>query len=126
MGNTVITTEKAPKAIGPYSQGIKATGTMVFCSGQLGLDPATGNLAEGIKAQTERALENLKAVLAAAGAKPSDVVKTTILLASMADFAVVNEVYGAMFQTNPPARATYAVAGLPKGGLVEIEAIAVL
>ncbi|MCX7024437.1 MAG: Rid family detoxifying hydrolase [Spirochaetes bacterium] len=124
MSATAIATDAAPKAIGPYSQAVK-TGSFIFCSGQLGLDPASGALADGVKAQAGRALDNLKAVLAAAGAGPANVVKTTIFLADMRDFAIVNEVYASVFPADPPARSTVQVAGLPKGALVEIEAIAV-
>jgi 2-iminobutanoate/2-iminopropanoate deaminase len=124
MDKTVVASDRAPKAIGPYSQAIKAAG-LVFCSGQLGLDPASGDLVPGgVKAQAEQALRNLKAVLHAAGSSPEKVLKTTIFLADMADFATVNEVYGLAFAQPHPARSTIAVAGLPKAGLVEIEAIA--
>ena len=119
----VIKTSAAPAALGPYSQGIRA-GDFVFASGQLGLDPATGNLRDGIAAQTEQALDNLTAVLKTAGAILTDVVKTTIFLADMADFQTVNTIYGARFGGAPPARSTVQVAALPKGGLVEIEMIA--
>ena len=119
----VIKTSKAPAALGPYSQGIRA-GSFVFASGQLGLDPATGNLREGIAAQAEQAMDNLTAVLQTAGANLADVVKTTIFLADMADFQTVNSIYGARFAGAPPARSTVQVAALPKGGLVEIEMIA--
>ena len=119
----VIKTSAAPAALGPYSQGIRA-GDFVFASGQLGLDPATGNLREGIAAQTEQAMDNLTAVLKTAGASLADVVKTTIFLADMADFQTVNAIYGARFSEAPPARSTVQVAALPKGGLVEIEMIA--
>ena len=119
-----IVTSSAPAAIGPYSQGI-ATDSLVFCSGQLGLDPATGSLVEGgVEGQAERCLQNLAGVLGAAGLALADVVKTTIFLADMSDFATVNAVYGRFFPDPPPARSTVAVAALPKGGLVEIEAIA--
>lgn len=118
-----ISSSQAPKAIGPYSQAILAGG-MLYCSGQLGIDPASGELAVGVKAQAERAILNMKAVLSAAGLGLGDVVKTTLFLASMADFAVVNEVYAASFSTPFPARSTIQVAGLPKGGLVEIECVA--
>ena len=118
-----VTTAGAPKALGPYSQAIAIDG-FVFCSGQLGLDPSSGELAEGIEAQTERALRNLAAVLDAAGTTFADVVKTTIFLADMADFSVVNEVYARHMPDPPPARSTFAVGALPKGGLVEIEMIA--
>ena len=125
MTRTAVSTADAPQAIGPYSQGI-ASGGLVFCSGQLGLDPATGQVVEGgVVAQAERALGNLRAVLAAAGCTFADVVKTTVYLADISDFPAVNEIY-ATFMTEPaPARATFAVGALPKGGLVEIEAIAV-
>ena len=119
----VIRTSAAPAALGPYSQGIRA-GDFVFASGQLGLDPATGNLRQGVAGQTEQALDNLAAVLQAAGASMADVVKTTIFLADMADFQTVNTIYGARFAGSPPARSTVQVAALPKGGLVEIEMIA--
>ena len=124
MTRDAISTTGAPAALGPYSQAI-ATGGHVFCSGQLGLDPATGELAEGVEAQAERAMRNLAAVLEAAGLTPDDIVKTTIFLADIADFAVVNAVYGRYMPDPPPARSTVGVAALPKGGLVEIEAIAV-
>jgi 2-iminobutanoate/2-iminopropanoate deaminase len=119
----VIKTSAAPAALGPYSQGIRA-GDYVFASGQLGLDPATGNLRDGVAAQTEQAMDNLTAVLKTAGASLADVVKTTIFLADMADFQTVNTIYGARFAGAPPARSTVQVAALPKGGLVEIEMIA--
>ena len=118
-----IATPTAPAAIGPYSQAARAD-DFIFCSGQLGLDPATGILREVVAAQTEQALDNLAAVLAAAGATFADVVKTTIFLANMADFATVNAIYGARFGSNPPARSTVQAAALPKGGLIEIEMIA--
>jgi 2-iminobutanoate/2-iminopropanoate deaminase len=118
-----IASAAAPKAIGPYSPAA-AAGSMVFCSGQLGIDPASGELEQGVKAQTERSLLNLKALLASAGLGMGDVAKTTIFLANMADFAVVNEVYASRFAAPYPARSTVQVAALPKGGLVEIEAIA--
>ena len=118
-----VSTGGAPAAIGPYSQAIGFDG-FVFCSGQLGLDPATGDLVEGVEAQAERALRNLSAVLDAAGATMTDVVKTTIFLADIDDFAAVNAVYARFMPEPPPARSTVGVAALPKGGLVEIEAIA--
>ena len=123
MTRQAIATSGAPGAIGPYSQAIAIDG-LLFCSGQLGLDPATGELVEGVEAQAERSLRNLSAVLDAAGLAWADVVKTTIFLADMADFAAVNAVYGRFMPDPPPARSTVAVAALPKGGLVEIEAIA--
>jgi 2-iminobutanoate/2-iminopropanoate deaminase len=123
MTRQAITTSGAPAALGPYSQGI-VSGDLVFCAGQIGLDPATGELADGVEAQAERALRNLAAVLDAAGCSFADVVKTTIFLADIGTFAAVNAVY-ARFMTDPaPARSTFAVGALPKGGLVEIEAIA--
>ncbi len=121
--NRPIATESAPAALGPYSQGI-ASGELVFCAGQLGLDPATGLLVDGVEAQAARALENIAAVLGAAGLDLGSVVKTTIFLANMDDFATVNEVYAQHFTPPYPARSTVAVAALPKGGRVEIEAIA--
>ncbi len=123
--NDRIATDRAPAAIGPYSQGMRG-GRLVFCSGQLGLDPELGELAQGVEAQADRALRNLAAVLEAAGASLRDVVKTTIFLADMGDFAAVNEVYAKHFPEPFPARSTVAVAALPKGGRVEIEALAVL
>lgn len=121
----VIATDKAPKAIGPYSQAIEADG-LVFTSGQLGLVPETGELAEGVEAQARQALENIKAVLAEAGLTMDNVVKTTVLLADMADFAAVNTIYAEFFtEGSYPARSAFQVAALPKGGLVEIETICV-
>jgi 2-iminobutanoate/2-iminopropanoate deaminase len=120
----VISSQYAPAAIGPYSQAIRV-GNFVFASGQLGLDPKTGNLQEGVEAQTRQALANVQAVLAEAGANIDQTVKTTIFLADIADFAKVNAVYGEMFKVEPPARSTVQVAALPLGGLVEIEVIAV-
>jgi 2-iminobutanoate/2-iminopropanoate deaminase len=124
MTRTAVSTPDAPKAVGPYSQAIVADG-FVFCAGQLGLDPATGQMVEGgVVAQAERALGNLRAVLAAAGCTFADVVKTTVFLADINDFQAMNEVY-ALFMTDPfPARSTVPVGSLPKGGMVEIEAIA--
>ena len=121
---TPIATEAAPAAVGPYSQAIRAGG-FVFCSGQIALDPATGDLvAGGVLAQTERVLQNLAAVLDAAGTAPAQIVKATIYLTDMADFAAVNEIYAAWLGEARPARATVAVAALPKGALVEIDAVA--
>jgi 2-iminobutanoate/2-iminopropanoate deaminase len=119
-----ISTTSAPAAIGPYSQAIKAGG-MVFLSGQIPLDPATGQMVEGeIAAQTERVMKNLGAVLEAAGCSFDDVVRTTIFLVNLGDFQVVNETYGRYFKGVPPARATVQVAALPRGSKVEIDAIA--
>lgn len=122
---TRIATTDAPAAIGPYSQAI-VTGALVFCSGQIPLDPAAGTLIEGdVRAQARRALENLSAVLVAAGASMASVLKTTVFLVSMDDYAAVNEVYAEFFSGEPPARSAVAVAGLPRGARVEVEAIAV-
>ena len=122
----VIATPKAPKAIGPYSQAIRAGG-MVFCSGQIALDPTSNQLIEGdIAAQTERVLKNLSAVLWEAGSNLEQVVKTTVFLKSMNEFAAMNEVYGKFFTKQPPARSTIEAARLPKDVLVEIDAIAML
>lgn len=118
-----IATDGAPAALGSYSQAIEANG-FVFCAGQLGLDPASGQLVDGLAAQTERAIRNLTAVLDAAGLTLSDVVKTTCFLSDIASFAAFNEVYSQFFTDTPPARSTFAVKDLPRGGLVEIEAIA--
>jgi 2-iminobutanoate/2-iminopropanoate deaminase len=118
-----ISSPSAPAALGPYSQAVRA-GDFIFCSGQTGLDPATGVLREGVVAQAEQVLDNLAAVLAAAGASFADVVKTTIFLLDMADFQTVNAIYGKRFTGALPARSTVQVAALPKGGLVEIEMVA--
>ena len=121
---TPIATEKAPKAIGPYSQAISHHG-IVYLSGQIPLDPATGQIVEGdIAAQTERVLENLKAVLEAAGSSLARVLKTTVFLKNMADFPKMNEVYGRYFVETPPARSTVEVARLPRDVQVEIDCIA--
>lgn len=122
MGYT-INTAAAPAAIGPYSQAVRA-GDFVFTSGQVGLDPASGKLVEGVEAQARQALANLAAVLEAAGASFEDVVKTTIFLADMGDFQTVNMVYAAGFAADPPARSTVQVAALPLRALVEIEMVA--
>ena len=122
--NQPIHTPNAPAAIGPYSQAVK-TGNLVFVSGQLPIDPATGAFAgSDIASQTRQSLTNVKAILEAAGYAMSDVVKTTVLLAEIADFAAMNTVYAEFFTENCPARAAFAVKDLPKGALVEIEAIA--
>jgi 2-iminobutanoate/2-iminopropanoate deaminase len=123
MTRKAISTGGAPGAIGPYSQAVEVDG-LVFCSGQLGLDPVSGELVDGVEAQAQRALRNLGAVLDAAGVAWADVAKTTIFLADMADFAAVNAVYGSVMPDPPPARSTVGVAALPKGARVEIEAIA--
>lgn len=120
-----VSTKDAPGAIGPYSQAVRA-GNLVFLSGQIPLDPATGQLVEGdIVAQTKRVMENLRAVLAAAGCGFRDVVRSTIYLVDLAHFAKVNEVYGACFEAPFPARATVQVAALPRGAQVEIDLVAV-
>lgn len=118
-----ISAQNAPAAIGPYCHA-KLVGGLLFTSGQLGLDPATGMLPEGIEAQTKQSLENLGAVLAAAGMEYGDVVKTTVFLANMEDFGAVNEIYAGYFPKEPPARSCVAVKTLPKGALVEIEVVA--
>jgi len=121
---TRISTNDAPAAIGPYSQAI-AAGDLMFCSGQVALDPASGELTGAdVRAQTRRALENLSAVLRAGGSSLADVVKTTVFLVDIGDFAAMNEVYGEFFAAEPPARSTIGVAALPRGARVEVEAIA--
>ena len=122
--NQIIHTPNAPAAIGPYSQAVKA-GSMLFVSGQIPIDPATGAFAgEDIVAQSRQSLTNVKNILEAAGYALTDVVKTTVLLADIADFAAMNAVYAEFFTENCPARACFAVKDLPKGALVEIEASA--
>ncbi len=121
----VIATKEAPQAIGPYSQAIKAGG-LVFCSGQIAIDPASGAIVSGgVAQQTERVLQNLSRVLQAAGSGLDRVVKTTVFLKNMGDFAAMNEVYGRYFTSAPPARSTVEVARLPKDVLVEIDVIAI-
>jgi 2-iminobutanoate/2-iminopropanoate deaminase len=125
MTRAKVSTDSAPAANGPYSQAIILDG-MIYCSGQVGLDPASGQLVEGdVQAQAQRALQNLSAVLEAAGSSLANVVKTTVYLTNMGNFAAMNEVYATFFGDEPPARSTVAVAELPKGAQVEIEAIAV-
>ena len=125
-GKKIVSAEKAPKAIGPYSQAIR-TDNLVFTAGQLGLDPATMDLVEGgIETQTRQVLTNLKYVLESADSGLKFVVKTTVFLQNMSDFASMNAVYAEFFPENPPARSTIQAAALPKGGLVEIECIALL
>lgn len=120
----VIHTEKAPKAVGPYSQAIESN-TLLFVSGQIPINPATGTVVEGgIKEQTRQVMENIGAILRAAGYSFEDVVKSTCLLADMNDFAAMNEVYGSFYPENPPARAAYQVVKLPLGVMIEIETIA--
>ena len=122
----IVSTENAPGAIGPYSQAIKTNG-MIFCSGQIPIDPATGEFVEGgVVEQTEQVFKNLIAVLEAGGTSLEGVVKTTVFLADMNDFGAMNEVYGRYFDTNKPARATVQAARLPRDARVEIECIAVV
>ena len=121
---THVSTPNAPAALGPYSQAVD-TGSTVYCSGQLGLDPATGNLADGVQAQTHQALKNLQAVLNEAGLSLDNVVKTTVFVQDLADFGTVNEIYGTYFHGGFPARSCVQIASLPKNALVEIECIAV-
>ena len=133
MPREIVSSSQAPKAIGPYSQAVAvdlppaAGGRLIFCSGQIPLDPASGEIVGSgdVRVQTERVLQNLDAVLRAGGASLAAVVKTTIYLADLQDFAAVNEVYGRYFPERPPARATIQAAGLPRGAMVEIDAIAV-
>lgn len=124
MSLKAVSTNGAPTAIGPYSQGIDA-GNLVFVAGQVGRDPATGELADGIEAQADRVMKNISAILDAAGLTFADVAKTTVLLLDIGDFEAVNAVYARYVGDPKPARATYAVAALPRGALVEIEAFAV-
>jgi 2-iminobutanoate/2-iminopropanoate deaminase len=122
----IIATDGAPKAIGPYSQAIKA-GNVLYTSGQIALDPATGNLVEGdFAAQARRVFENLGSVLAAAGAGFGNVVKATVYVTDLANFATLNEIYASYFGDSKPARTTVGVSQLPKGGLVEIDLVAIL
>ncbi|NLC25858.1 MAG: RidA family protein [Fastidiosipila sp.] len=124
MKRDIIKSSAAPAAIGPYSQAVTAD-NLVFVSGQLGIDPQTGEMPDSVQEQTELALKNLDAILAEAGSSAADVVKTTVLLANMDDFALVNELYGDYFTSPYPARACFAVKTLPKNGKVEIECIAI-
>jgi len=120
----IIFTEKAPKAIGPYSQAVEVNGTL-YISGQVPIIPETGTMPEGIKAQTEQVMKNIGAILEAAGYTYNHVVKSTCLLSDMDNFQAMNEVYGQYYKENPPARAAYGVVKLPLGALIEIETIAV-
>lgn len=124
MKRETIVAKNAPAAVGPYVHAVK-TGDVVYTSGQLGLDPVTGLLAEGVEAQAEQAIKNLEAVLKAAGLSLKNVVKTTVFLADMNDFATINTIYANYFTGDAPARSCVQAAALPKGGLFEIEAIAV-
>lgn len=124
MNRQIVVTDKAPQAVGPYSQAVWA-GDLLFCAGQIPLEPVTGTLVTGdIKTQTARVLENIKALLASQSLDLANVVKTTVFLMNMNDFAAMNEVYGRYFTANPPARSTVQVARLPKDALVEIEVVA--
>lgn len=126
MEKRIVQTDRAPAAIGPYSQAV-VIGSMVYTSGQIALDPATSQLVDGgIAAQTERVLQSLTAVLGTAGCSLADVVKTTIFLTDLDDFAVVNDIYGKHFAVSAPARSTVGVKALPRGAAVEIEAVAVI
>jgi len=125
MSKEAIHSKHAPAALGPYSQGVRA-GNLVFLSGQIGLDPATGNLVDGVAAQTHQVFKNLRAVAQAAGAELDDIVKLTLMLADLGDFAQVNEIMATYFRSPFPARATYQVAALPKGARIEIEGVLAL
>jgi len=119
----IISSQKAPAAIGPYSQAL-VVDKLIFCSGQIGIDPKTGNLVDGIENQTKQILENLKNILEEAGSSLDKVIKTTIFLTNINDFSLVNQIYGEFFSSHKPARSTVGVASLPKGALIEIEALA--
>lgn len=125
MTRNIISTEKAPAAVGPYSQAV-ALGNLVFTSGQIGINPLTGQLRQGIEDQTRQVLDNLESVLSAAGSGMDGVIKTTIYLTDMAEYATVNSLYAERFQSEPPARSTVQVAALPLGALVEVEAIGLI
>lgn len=125
MPKEIIKTPHAPAALGPYSQGVKV-GNLIYTAGQLGLDPATGKLVEGLEAQTEQALQNLAAILQAAGSRLENVIKTTCFLADINDFKAFNGVYARYFTANPPARSTVQAGALPAAGLVEIEVVALI
>jgi 2-iminobutanoate/2-iminopropanoate deaminase len=125
MPKKVISTDTAPKAIGPYSQAIQS-GNLLFISGQIPLNPVTGEISGDISGQTHQVLENLKSILLAAGATPADVLKTTVFLKNLDDFSAMNAVYGEYFAADAPARSTIEVSRIPRGALVEIEAVAVI
>ena len=125
MSRTVIHSPQAPAAVGPYSQAIKID-NLVYTAGQIGIDPSTGKMQEGLEAQAQQVMANLKAILEAAGTSFEKVVKTTIFITDMANFGVINDIYGAYFGEEPPARSTVAVSQLPLGALVEIEVIALV
>ncbi|ERM92845.1 dfrA [Caldanaerobacter subterraneus subsp. yonseiensis KB-1] len=121
---TIINTDAAPKAVGPYSQAVLVDG-FLYTAGQIAIDPATGEMVEAdIEKQTERVLENIRAILKAAGMDFNNVIKTTVFVTNMADFAKINEIYGRYFKDNPPARSLVEVKSLPKGALIEIEVVA--
>ena len=124
MAGKIIHTDRAPAAVGPYSQAIQA-GHLLITSGQLGLEPETGSLPEGVEAQAEQSLKNVDAILTEAGLARTDVIKTTVFIRNMGDFAAVNRIYAAYFGDHKPARSCVEVSALPKNGLVEIEVIAV-
>jgi 2-iminobutanoate/2-iminopropanoate deaminase len=126
MNKEIISTEKAPAAVGPYSQAVRVDKQLVYTSGQIGINPLTGQLRIGVEEQTEQVLANLAAVLEAAGTNMDNIVKTTIYLTDIAQFATVNRIYAEAFTDEPPARSTVQVAALPLGAQVEIEAIAVI
>lgn len=123
MSAKIIQTQKAPAAIGPYSQAVM-TGEMLFTSGQLGIDPVTNALPEGVEAQTRQSLQNIRAILEAAALDITDVIKTVVFIRNMADFSAVNEIYASFFDDHKPARSCVEVSQLPKGGLIEIEVVA--
>jgi 2-iminobutanoate/2-iminopropanoate deaminase len=123
MSAKIIQTQNAPAAIGPYSQAVM-TGEMLFTSGQLGIDPATNALPEGVEAQTRQSLQNIRAILEAAALDITDVIKTVVFIRNMADFSAVNEIYASFFGDHKPARSCVEVSQLPKGGLIEIEVVA--
>ncbi len=125
MNKEAITSKQAPGAIGPYSQGIRI-GYTLFLSGQIGLDPASGQLVEGLEAQTHQVFRNLRAVMQAGGGELDDIVKVAVMLVDLGDFAKVNEIMVTYFRAPYPARATYQVAGLPRGARIEVEGIAIL
>ena len=126
MSKEMIHSRQAPAAIGPYSQAIRAQGETIYLSGQIGLDPASGELRSGLEAQARQVIDNLSAVAIAAGGSLDDIVKMTLLLTDMADFGAVNDLLAKAFHAPFPARATYQVAGLPKGAKVEIEGVMVI
>ena len=121
----IISTDRAPAAVGPYSQAVRA-GDLLFISGQIGIDPATGTMVESLDAQVEQVLENLKSIVEESGGSMGSIVKATVLLQSMDDFKAMNGIYAGYFESDPPARAAFEVGALPLGALVEIEAIALL